>query len=154
MDVQNDLPIEVMEHINKYKNKDDRKRSYTGYKLLDSNILKPYKISFDGKPSIEGIYFNISHDMDMVAVAIGDLAIGVDIMKVRSFDQRVLERIGNDTNAQNDYEATMLWAMKEAAIKLEGLSVAQIKKIDTSKYLYDIIDKDDYIIAICYGRGI
>ena len=146
------LPPDVLAHVLKYKNEDDQIRSLTGYTLLNNNIKGPYKISFDGKPRIEGIFFNISHDSDKACLVIGDDEIGVDIIKVRNLDNRLFEYMDIKDNL-SDYQKCKIWAMKEAAIKYEGTSITKIKNIDCSKYLFDIIDEDDYIIAVCYGRG-
>lgn len=145
------LPENIQNHIMNYKNESDILRSLTGYLLLNDHIKKPYSISFDGKPRIDGIHFNISHDENKACLVISDSEIGVDIIRVKHLEDKLLEYIGI-LNMKDDYNKCMMWAMKEAAIKYEGSSIINIKKIDCSKYLFDIIDEDDYIIAVCYGR--
>ena len=147
----NELPKNVIEHINTHKDAMDRLRSYTGYIMLMDEIGS-YQINLEGKPYIDGVFFNISHDANMVVLAISDDKIGVDVMKIRDIDSRILSYIGIDSN-MSEYEKIKLWCRLESAIKYEGLSITSIKKIDTSSYLYDIIEKDDYLIAVCYGRG-
>lgn len=154
------LPRDVLNHVNRYKIDERRKESMAGYYILieglkDFGIYNP-KIDFSFKPKLIGsnIDFSISHDNGIAACAISNENIGIDIMKIRQINIKMLERILNQNEAmpKNDLEYTRLWCMKEAAIKYIASSIPHIKEIDTTSYLYDIKENNGYIICICYGK--
>lgn len=154
-----ELPLSVRSHILSYKNNDMMMESYTAYLLLDEalkeNGIDTYNISFDGKPYLDiNLHFNISHDSGRAVVVISNEEIGVDIMKIRPFNNKTYEYIKNENEkVTDDYSYTKLWTMKEAYIKYMGGSISsKMNLIDTTKYNYDIFDKDNFIIAVCKGE--
>lgn len=155
-----DLPKSVRDYLEKKKNKKAFLESLTGYYLLNEGLkdfgYDSYEVIFDGRPKLDNneLYFNISHDKDMAVCVISTENIAVDIMKIRNIDERLLNYILNSSekSPKDSYEFTKLWALKESYIKYKGESISSnMNKIDTTKIKYDIIDKNDYIVAICYG---
>lgn len=154
------LPLSVEEHILLYKNCNQAKESRIGYELLDQGLkelgIDSYEIDFTSKPYIKnnnGIMFNISHDSNMAVCVISNKEIGVDIMKIRSIDEKIINRILNKNELMpiTDYDKTILWCKKEAYIKYKGTSISSyMDKIDTTKIKYETIEKNGYIIVVCY----
>ncbi len=154
------LPSSVEEHISLYNNKNQAMESRIGYELLDRGLknlgILNYEIDFTLKPFIKNnnVKFNISHDSDMAVCVISNKEIGVDIMKIRAIDERIINRILNKNEKMpiTDYDKTMLWCKKEAYIKYMGTSISShINHIDTTKIKYEIVEKNEYIIVMCYG---
>ena len=79
----------------------DAPQSQAAHALLERILLEQYQISQPkfilgphGKPYLEdGPHFNISHTRGVVAVAIGEKNMGLDIESVRCFHQQVPKRI-------------------------------------------------------------
>ena len=101
------------------------------------------KFTENGKPYIENsqnFYFSISHSENIIAVAIADSEIGVDIEKIRAintslsgrfFTKNEIDYIEKNTAKNNDtfFE---LWTKKEAYIKQKGLNLSHLSKIDVT----------------------
>lgn len=87
-----------------------------------------------GKPFLKNhpnIHFNISHSGDMVACIIADYPVGIDIQKIRSYNQKIAERVCNEkefkkieNSSDKSLEFIKIWTQKEAVIKRDGKSIA------------------------------
>ena len=82
-----------------------------------------------GKPYLQngGPEFSISHTQGAVAVAVGDSPVGLDLERVRSFHQRVPQRIMSAGEYQwfvgrgeMKYDFFTLWTLKESYYKYLG----------------------------------
>ncbi len=83
-----------------------------------------------GKPLLEGfqnVHFSRSHSGSMVACAVSQHPIGIDIEKIGNFPEKVAERVCSYAELTAIMESedkasafTKLWTKKEAAIKLRG----------------------------------
>ena len=113
----------------------DAPQSQAAHALLERILLEQYQISQPkfilgphGKPYLEdGPHFNISHTRGVVAVAIGEKNMGLDIESVRSFHQQVPKRIMS--RAEYDWfvgrgelkrDFFALWTLKESYFKYLG----------------------------------
>ena len=121
--------------IKKCKQLQARKQS-AGAGLLLGYILKEYglsdaKIKFgsNGKPEIEGIFFNLSHSKNMVICAVSDKAVGCDIEQVSVAPEKVAERFFSEaeqrylsqySGEEKNKEFYRLWTMKESYMKMTG----------------------------------
>lgn len=125
----------------------------------DYNIDK-YELIYNeyGKPFLKdnNLFFNISHDNNLVVIAISDKNIGIDI-EYLSYNRFVLKKCFNKkeqhkvSKSNKEKEFTKIWVMKEAYVKMKGTGIiSDLKDIDTTKIKnIDIIDNEEYIIAIC-----
>ena len=84
-----ELDIERKCRIMKYLKAEDRKRSL-GAGLLLNGVLPRYGASpdavragADGKPEVEGIFFNLSHSGSVVICATAEKEVGCDVEKNR-----------------------------------------------------------------------
>ena len=127
------LSTERRNKIERLARPEDRRLSL-GAGLLLQQVLK--KHGFDGqkifcgengKPQMEGIYFNLSHSYEMVACAISDKPVGCDIEKVRDIKEKVAARFFSQKEITYIKEAEdkrdmffRLWTMKESYMKMTG----------------------------------
>lgn len=92
-------------------------------------------VSDRGKPYIkDNLYFNISHSSGMVAIAVHETEIGIDIEKIRSFDERILDRVCTQneknyilsakTESEKNERFFTIWTLKEAYFKCIGTGIA------------------------------
>ena len=122
---------------NEYKLSDDKYRTFVSYLLLKQMVSKIYNLDLDNisivrdknnKPivAVNCFYFNISHSNNIVAVAIDDSSIGIDVEKPRKIDMRVVAKyfdtmrpqLLNEKSADDEY--TKQWTIYESKLKLFG----------------------------------
>lgn len=140
--------------IDKYKDgnyisfKKDKTSNYAWNILYDE--LKKYnidltkediKINKNGKPFIDkNIYFNISHSKDLVAIAISDSEVGVDIEYLTRFKK---------------YFDPLEWVKRESIIKLNGdyITLDKMRNLDYDKYVTNITLTDTYVVSVINKKG-
>lgn len=99
--------------------------------VLDSHGVSAQAIQFgvNGKPEVEGIYFNLSHSKNMVVCAVSDKPVGCDIEKIAEAPHKVAERFFGEneikylaqfSDEEKNKEFYRLWTMKESYIKMTG----------------------------------
>lgn len=127
--------------IMKYLKAEDRKQSL-GAGLLLNRILPRYgaspaglRIGADGKPEVEGIFFNLSHSGSIVICATSEKEVGCDTEKIVKAPEGVAERffcpseseyINACIGVERDRRFFRIWTMKESYVKMtgEGMSLA------------------------------
>ena len=170
---------ERQEKIDFYRFDKDKKLSCGAYllltKLLDeAGITKPcFKTEKYGKAYIsnyEDIYFNLSHSRKMVACAISDREVGVDVeyndptidlnIAKNYFFNTEYENIKKSDNPTNEF--FRYWVLKESYMKYTGLGFnleldsfeiemnKEIKlKNDKNNLKFSLFDLKDYKLATC-----
>ena len=153
----------------KFKHEQGQRLCVLAYQLLKEGLQKEYgttenpvfEYNEHGKPSIVGhpeIYFNLSHCKEAVICAISNQPIGVDVESIREFNDSLINYTMNDEEkveiANSDTPAATfirLWTMKEATSKLIGTGITHDVKslIDTKKYKYTTVERQQYIYTIC-----
>ena len=131
-------------------------------KVLNDDQIPNTNIIYNehGKPYLKNneLYFNVSHDKNMTVLVTSDKEIGVDLEYLtykpsvvnKYFTPREQEIIKKSKN--KEYDFTKIWVMKEAYVKMLGTGILYgLEKVDTIKLTkkFEIIDKDEYLIAIC-----
>ncbi len=113
------------------------RRQNLGAAILLEQVLKQYGRSTEeivrgenGKPEIEGFYFNLSHAKDYVICAVGDSPIGCDIEAVKDAPLRIAERYFSESEKEQLNRATTIeeksdvfyrmWTIKESYLKMTG----------------------------------
>ncbi len=135
------LPSEGNQVVERYKKSTDSQRSLLGEMLVRKIAGKLLSVSPDqlefsktekGKPFIagnNGVYFNVSHSGDWVAVAFGPGEVGIDIERIRQVNYRIAERYfsseeNTELNRLNEIDKLHyffeLWTLKESYLKLIG----------------------------------
>ena len=134
-EIMENLPESRKQKILKSKRPEARKQSL-GAGLLLGCILKErgfsdLQIGFgpNGKPEVEGIFFNLSHSKTMVICAVGEKSVGCDIEQIskapgkvadRFFNERELRYLNQIPEEKRNKEFYRLWTMKESYIKMTG----------------------------------
>jgi len=90
-------------------------------------------ITINGKPELRNEKFNInlSHSGNMVACAISDNAIGIDVQLIREFSPSLPKRIFSDAEYK-EYQKSdeksdcffKLWTLKESYVKMLGAGIS------------------------------
>ncbi len=116
----------------------------------------------NGKPYVKNadIYFNISHSGDMVACALCDSPVGIDIEKMREVDDKLIKFVSTNEELEYIYAEPAvkqqrffeIWTAKEAYFKCVGSGITDLKSINVlddeiKKHLKTSI-KDDYAISV------
>jgi len=160
-------------HIDKMKKEDARKRSLMATYLLNELLFKKgmrkFKIETDenGKPFLKdsNLFISISHSYDLVACAVSEKPIGIDIEKIRSVSRKLIEYVctdkerefvlssknalGKDTvegKAAKRFFA--VWTAKEAFFKTGNSGEKNIRSIDTLSLKKQEFIIDGYYITI------
>ncbi len=158
------LPRNFLDQVNKYKEDNQRRRSFFSWYLLYLKLVERkinvsnLKVEFNenGKPLIEGINFNISHSHNLVAVAISSHEVGIDLELVEEKDnEKIAKKIMNEEEYQkylkNKEYFYKVWTKKEAYLKRKGLALDfalnKDYKIDdvVSYYIQDEDDNNYYL---------
>ena len=131
-----------------------------GFKIINNKY---------GKPSYKNgdIYFNKSHAKDLSVAIIDNKSCGIDIEKIRTFNELMANKICSNEEitflngvSNKDYYFTLLWVLKESFLKCIGVGLSvPMKKINFIKhnkinlemknFKMKYITLNKYIIAIC-----
>ena len=149
------LPPERKTKALRYRFATDRKMCVVSYLLLLYALRENYGIqnpklgcSKNGKPYLTEypeIHFNISHCPKGCICAVSDREIGVDIQDVRPFSWNVAKQVCCENELKllhssddKDKMFTQIWAMKESILKLSGMGIAGMMKIDVTVHEREI----------------
>ena len=134
--------------------------------LCDQLKLKHNSLRFaqsdNGKPYLQncdGVYFNIAHTEGMVAVALSDKEIGIDVEKIRTRCPSLCERYFTEAeqryvfgDAKRFFE---VWTRKEAFGKRSGEGLAKTLKDDralTDETIKTFV-ADGFAVSVGYDGG-
>lgn len=88
-------------------------------------------IGNNGKPMASDCYFNISHSHGLVACAVSDVPVGIDVEKIRPVPPRLMDILSPQEreSVRCDADFFRLWTLKEALIKCRGGVLGQIRHV-------------------------
>lgn len=162
------LPSSILKHCNQYKDKYANQASLFAWSCLAKYVdLTKVKFNENGKPYLAGNekYISLSHSLNMVAIAISNKPIGIDIETiipltvVRQLAQRLLDKkqLAQYFKAKDNCAwFTKYWTQHEAYIKMLGdkvtfssfnqkinatIKTKQIKGKDKRIYFMSITEK-------------
>lgn len=173
------LPKTRQKKVDRFRFEKDKKLSAGAYLILDKllkeeNINEPiFKTGKYGKAYIsncKNIHFNLSHSGKLVACAISDREVGVDIefndptidlnIAKHYFYNSEYKSIMNSQNPSDEF--FKFWVLKESYMKYTGLGfnlpLDQFEiiinneinlKNDENNLKFSLFDVDDYKMAIC-----
>ncbi len=119
----------------KYMQADDRRRSLGAGILLAEALprygARPEDITLgpEGKPQVEGIYFNLSHSVRMAVCAVGKQPVGCDVEKIDKEPDKMADHFFHpgETDLLHRCETKRrdelffrLWTLKESYLKMTG----------------------------------
>ncbi len=128
------------------------------YYLIKKGLYRYFNIdkfkilySKNGKPYLDNdIYLSVSHDNDMVVVALSNVPVGIDIQYYRKLNDNSLPEIKKILNIEGSVITS--FSIKESILKLNGDVFKNINNYDINDYhvLYHYSKK--YIITCVYSK--
>ncbi len=130
--------------------------------LCDSLGVSNSELSFatteKGKPYLENrpdCHFSISHTDGLVAVALSENSVGVDVESVKPIDPKLCERFFSQSEqdyvfmkeTEVDQRFFEVWTKKEAFAKYTGLGLSEI--FGQKETLYKTFTVENYAVAVC-----
>ena len=130
--------------------------------LLDINApLPPLKLGPSGKPfigtlskSVNEVHFNLSHSIDLIALSTGskDQGIDLEVANIKRLRKPLVERVLSDkeleyylkleSDADKAVFFTQQWTLREALIKLTGLSIFKMDVLSIDPYEHTIVSSE------------
>jgi len=115
-----------------------------------------------GKPIMDGLFFNISHSGDYIAVATGECPVGIDVETKSDSDLKITGRFYSEAEQRSvrtavnpQKEFRRLWTRKEAYVKCTGTgiydSVEKIPSLEdvSGEYrLFTLREAEDYTLSL------
>lgn len=151
--------IERQSYIDSCSNDRVRNQRLFVWKLLEEAIeqslgMDPHNIVFhsdDGRWWCEEFCFSLSHTGDIVAVALSDTPVGIDIEYRNNdkFDRISVDRICIDSELIDGVDIPSLWTAKEALFKKSYRKIFRPREINTTQQFnacYDLSIGDQKLI--------
>lgn len=160
----------VAEHIAKYKRAEDAARSRAAYAVLSRALgdrrncaVRPFGVGFSitGKPYAvnKQAHFSLSHSGDLVAAAVSENEVGVDVERVRKVSEKLFCRalsLAEREYATDDMQFCKIWTQKESFCKLTGAGMtAYPDRLDTTanfgctkKVYVSSFELEDYVLSV------
>lgn len=116
------------------------------------NIDK-FKIMYteNGKPYLDNdVYLSISHDRDIVVVALSSIRVGIDIQYYRKLDNETISNMNKLLNVKSN--TITHFSIKEAILKLNGDVFKNINNYDMNDYCVISHYTKKYIIICVYHK--
>ena len=112
-------------------------------------VLGPLEKRDNGAPiPSEGVHWSLTHKEQYVAAVCAPFAVGIDIEKIRPFNDKLYQRIGTETEWALAPEITEIlffryWTAKEAVLKAVGVGMVGLSHCRVQA----IIDNDHLEVA-------
>ena len=160
-----ELPVERQQKIARHKRRDKRMQSF-GAGLLLNRVMRKHGISVDtiqtdsnGKPTAEGVCFNLSHSGTYVICAVSQKPVGCDIEQIRNAPKQIEERAFSfaerqylkeaDNDAYNR-EFYRIWTRKESFLKMQGTGIrVPLQTLDMAGYHFKEYEIPGYQVTVC-----
>jgi len=147
----NKLPEVFASRAGRYLKTEDS-LSYLGGRLLlkkalvstgfSPSLLAQIGYSEQGKPSLKGLEFSISHSNGYVVLVFGTTkSLGIDIEKKKNIDLKLFEYLFTEQEwnaimtAENQQEKFYwFWVRKEALLKVAGAALKELKQLEVFEH--------------------
>ena len=163
LDSRDIYPEQRRKEIESVSNGQLKMQKISSWKLLEKAVKNCFGLAFSnlqfakneyGKWECDKLQFSLSHTNEMVAVALSDKPVGVDIESVENFNKRDTKNLAKKIfctgeNAQDNAELLKLWTGKESIYKYKGGGVFSPNKIRVSDYPVKTIEYGGYYISVC-----
>lgn len=162
------------EHIDRLRRPEDKNRSLAGQWLAGKLLKDQFGISAtlcrspNGQPYFEDceLQVSIAHSEEMIACAINEEKVGIDVEKIRPIDLKICRH--TCVEAEKDYllsgsvqpEGVLcedpeilsrffeIWTAKEAYFKKQGTGITDLKSVNILTLQRQVYTKDGYMIQI------
>ena len=165
------LPLELHARAKRYRFESDTYAFVLGRLLLISaleeldkgHLFDRIEIAKNGKPYLEGLFFNISHTENRVVCAISTKGeVGIDIEKIKPinlqnfvafFTKKEMQAIQIASNSLQEFYR--FWTRKESIIKALGANLAYLHQIETdpSQPFFYEKEKQWFVQDLDFGEG-
>ncbi len=167
------MPDIIKSKVNQKALLENQKQTLIGYYLLSQILAINYQIitfpeiAFTefGKPYFVSLslYFNISHSNNLVACAVSDEKIGIDIEIITPKKEELYRFVCNEIEYQviarssdPDFEFTKFWTKKESYLKYHGKGIGtNLKELLTNlpenRFLskkIELLNNESYVLTI------
>lgn len=152
----------------RFKHEQGQRECVLAYLLLKRALKEVYGIEGNpemveqegGKPMLKDhpeIHFNLSHCKAGVACVVGDEPVGVDIERVRKYNESLAHHTMNDKELQEIEASTdkarafiRLWTRKEALLKLTGEGIrSDLKPVLNRKNVrFEVTEGEDFVCTV------
>ena len=155
------LPKKDIDSADRYANEKDKVLHLVSA-YLKNKYVGEWTVNEYGKPVSDKVCFNVSHTSGLVAIALADKDVGVDVEKIRTVNQSIIDYVSSQSEKQtikSDKDFFKVWTAKESLAKAQGKGlVKNVKEIPAlhfdgeKEYLGDNyysrqIEDGDYIIT-------
>jgi len=165
------LPLELHTRAQRYRFESDAYAFILGRLLLKTgleslglgHLFDKIRIAKNGKPFIEGLFFNISHTENKVMCALSTKGeIGIDIEKIKPIDlqnfvafftKKEMQLIQTASEPLQDFYR--IWTRKESIIKALGANLAYLHQIEIDQHVdvYYENERQWYMQDLDLGNG-
>ena len=160
-------------HIDRFHRQEDKNRSLVGERLVQQLLQTYYGITGatlhrgeTGQPYLTGcdLYVSISHCEEMIACAVSEVPVGIDIERLRPIDRKLCAKVCvaeeqhyvlRDEEAEGLCEDPQIlqrffevWTGKEAWFKKCGTGITDLKSVNILPMPRQFHVIDDYILQI------
>lgn len=138
-EIMNDVSEDRCKKILSFRHVSDRKLSL-GAGLMIKYVLSIYGVSDDsvvysatGKPTVEGVFFNVSHCGEYVICAHSKTAVGCDIEQIRIVKDSLINKVlkpdellyvSDCSDNEKFINFMRLWTIKESYLKMTGEGIS------------------------------
>lgn len=159
------LPIERQKKILNTKQKQKRLQSL-GAGLLLNDVLYRYGISIDilrtdenGKPTVDGICFNLSHSGNYVVCAVSERPVGCDIEQIKEAPKQIVSRVFSPEEMEYleqisgeayNREFFRIWTKKESFLKMKGIGIrVPLQTLEMTECYFKEYEIPGYQVTVC-----
>ena len=165
------LPSFIKQELNRISNERIKNQKRASYGVLRALVHKELNFDDDfssvqrnenGKPHCERYCFSISHSDELVAVAVSNSNVGIDIEKVKkrrnisSLQKIIVGQNEGECGALSLEDLIRLWVKKEAKFKFDGGKTFIPNQIDTTTFPSFTnqvhYDHSDYFVCVVTGQ--
>ena len=116
---------------------------------LDTADLKEMKTK-EGKPYFDTLpfHFSLSHSKGVVACALSDHEVGLDVEKITSISDGVMRRFVGCVGSTQE-ENTRLWTRYESCGKLLGIGIPYPKEEEERCFFKSYTSLEGYVVTLC-----
>lgn len=150
-------------HIDTFRHAGARRQSLAGELvlrrlLMQAGILDTIERAPGGQPVLRdgSAFVSISHCEDMVACAVSEAPVGIDIEKIRPVKPDLVDRVCTPEErayvGDSPEQFFEIWTAKEAYFKMQGTGITDFQTVNTLTIPRQMHRKNDYILHIVCGK--